>query len=345
MSTTALSTLGRNTILRNDISQLQSSIGQMQHQIATGKKADRYGDLGATATLDISLRNQGEQINSFKQTISVLQVRTDMIDKTLLGIRDIALALRNQAVGVQPVNSSRQDLINSAKDALAQITDKLQVSVDGRMLFGGTKTGAAPMVDSGTVLSAVQTGVNTALGALPVPPAAGTVSTAVQGAVASVFSTTANFYQGGAKFPATQIAPGYSVNYSVVGSDPAFQDILQGLYMIASTPLPVQTPSAAGEVSEPDFDATMSAAATLMGGGVDKLDVLTQQNGHYQKTLSDVSDTHDTTLTIIGTQIDNIENTDIYDTTTRLTALQTQLQATFSLVGELRSLNLIDYLK
>lgn len=356
MTTQALSTLGVNIMLRNDISDIQARIAKVQHQVSTGKKADRYGDLGTQASLNISLHNDGEKIDGYQQTLSTLKVRLDLMDKNLLAIHDVALDIRTRAFGTQPFDTGRQDLINSARDALTSITEKLQLSVDGRQLFAGTKTDTAPMLDSATILSTVQGLVGTQLGALAVPPAAGTVVPAIQGAVQDFFDgvnpptgqptpNSLNFYAGGAKHAGTEIDTGYKLDYSITGDDPAFRDILTGLYMIASTPMPVDPPAAPGDISRADFDAVMAAAASKIGSGIDRLDVLTQQNGRNQQIVEDVGTRLDATSTIIKTQINDIEGADVYQASTLLAQLKSQLEATFSITGELRSLSLIDYLR
>jgi len=48
---------------------------------------------------------------------------------------------------------------------------------------------------------------------------------------------------------------------------------------------------------------------------------------------------------VLQTQIDNIEQVNLADASTRLTQLKTQLDASYHIVADLSSLNLIDFLK
>ena len=72
---------------------------------------------------------------------------------------------------------------------------------------------------------------------------------------------------------------------------------------------------------------------------------VTEKNGRNEQFLSDESNVHDSTLTVLQTQIDNIEQVDLADASTRLTQLRTQLDASFHITASLSSLNLVDFLK
>src|SRR6267142_2693519 len=106
-----LSTLGQNNLVRSQISTLQSGIQDLQTQVATGEKTQRYGDLGSQATLSISLRNQASLLDNFKQSISNLSIRTGLIDQSLSTIHDTALAVQNLAVASPSFSAQRVNIV------------------------------------------------------------------------------------------------------------------------------------------------------------------------------------------------------------------------------------------
>jgi flagellar hook-associated protein 3 FlgL len=234
---TTLSTLGQNRLIRTEMSKVQLDINRLQQQISSGKKTDQYGDLGALAPLDISLRNKGEQITNFKANIQTLKARTDIIDNTLTSVRSEVLDMRNIALANKMFDTGRADITSRATSAVKDIMQKLQTNVDGRFLFGGVTTDTPPMADSTALLSAAQTAVNAALVA-PVPD----VVTAVRNAVSGVLATTSNYYVGGAKHGAPEIDEGVTADYSITGDDPAFSNTLQSLLMLATLPPPQDDP-------------------------------------------------------------------------------------------------------
>jgi flagellar hook-associated protein 3 FlgL len=337
-----LSTLGQNNLLRNEFSSLQGQIQQLQTQIATGAKTQVFGDLGAQASPDISLRQQADVVNNFQNSISQLQVRTSLVDSSLGIINAAALGVQNSAFQTPSFPEQRADLVNAAKTAIDQITQRLQTTVDGRNLFGGTQTQGSVVTGSATLLPTVQAAVNTALTAVP-PPA--NVPAAIQAAVAGVFASAAAYYTGGPPYPATQIDQGLSINDSITAADPSFQTILTGLYTLAALPASSGPTATLPNINDSQFDAVASAAATQISGGLSQLQIVTESNGRNQKSLTDEKTAHDATLTILQTQIDNIENVNLADASTRLTQLRTQLDASFHITADLSNLSLVDLLK
>ena len=347
-----LSTLGQNNLLRSEFTTLQGNIQDLQTQVATGEKSQRYGDLGAQATLDISLRNQATLIDNFKKSISDLTVRTSLVDKTLGIINDTALGVQNLAFSTPTFPAQRQNLVASAKAAIDQITQRLQTSVNGRNLFGGTQTQSNPITGSATLLPTVQAAITAAIAAGPA-----SVPAAIQAAVSGpgsagppvvppgVMATAASYYLGGPAHAPTQVDQGLTVDYSITASDPAFQTILQGLYTIASLPQPVGPTATPPNISDSNFDATVSAAASTISQGLSQLQVVTEKNGRNEQFLTEESNAHDATLTVLQTQIDNIEQVNLADASTRLTQLRTQLDASFRITADLATLNLVDFLK
>jgi flagellar hook-associated protein 3 FlgL len=342
---TTLSTLGQSQLLIRQFSSLQGQIQEIQTQVATNQKTQRYGDLGSQTSLDINLHNQATQIDDYTKTISQLQVRAGLVDSSLSIIHDTAVNVQNLSFAAPQVSASRTNLVSQAKAAIDQINQRLQTQVDGRNLFSGTQTQSQAMTPQSTLLPTVQAAVTVALNAnaLLTPPLA--VATVVQSAVATVFATPGNFYTGGPAAAPTQIAPGLSIDTSITGADPAFQMTLQGLYTIACLPQPVAAPATLPNISESDFDTIAAAAGTVVSQGLTSLETLTEKNGNNEALLTQESTQHAATLTVLQTQIDNIENVDLAAASTRLTQLQTQLDASYRITASLSSLTLVDFLK
>lgn len=338
---TTVSSLGQNALIRYETRRLQEQINKLQQQITSGYKTDRYGDLGALAPLSISLHNQGERVTSYKEVINFLEIRTGMMDQSLNGIRSTALDIRDLTIRSLGFDAGRQEILRASQNAIGQITQKLQVNVDGRYLFAGTKSDAAPMADNAALLADVRAAINTALTATPAPT---DIPAAIETAVAGVFATTSNYYTGGAKHAATQIDDNLSVDTSITGNDPAFEMVLRGLYTMAALDMPVDPPTAP-QISSADFDATVQRAASLMYAGIAGVENLITMNGSNQSTIENTSVSHELTMTLVQGQINDILNVDPVEASTRITQLRTQLEASFQLTAQLRELSLINFLR
>jgi flagellar hook-associated protein 3 FlgL len=338
---TTVSSLGQSNLIRAETSQLQGQINRLQEQITSGQKAQAYGDLGAQAPLDISLRNEAESTDAIKTSLSFLSIRTSVVDQSLNAIHDTALNLHSLTVKNLGFDAGRQDIINEAQTAVSQITQKLQANVDGRFLFGGTQTGTSPVVSDTTLLAQVRAAINTALTAVPAPA---NIPAAIQTAVHGVFATTSNYYNGGAPYAPTQIESGLKVDTSITANDPSIQQVLEGAYTIAALDMPVDDPATLPAIDRTDFDATVRNAADTMFSGLTGTENLISKNGRNQALISNAEDHHNATLTLLQTQINNIEQVDLADASTRITQLQTQLQASFQLTAQLRGLSLVNFL-
>jgi flagellin-like hook-associated protein FlgL len=337
---TTLSTLGQNRLIRTEMSRLQLDINRIQQQITSGKKTDQYGDLGALAPLDISLRNKGEQLTNFKTNIQTLKARTDIVDNTLGNVRAEVLDMRNIALTNHMFDTGRADVTTRAQAAVKDIMTKLQANVDGRYLFGGVITDQPPMADAAALLAATQAAVNTAL-ATPVPD----VLTVVQNAVDGVLVTTTNYYVGGVKHAAPEIDQGVPADYSITGDDPAFRTTLRSLLMLACLPAPQNDPVTPPDVNRTDWDAVANAAGNDLTTALTGIDNLQLANGRVQQLLEQTEQSHDAALTIIQTQINDIEQVDLVEASARITQLRTQLEASYAVTADLRELSLINYLR
>jgi flagellar hook-associated protein 3 FlgL len=341
---TTLSTLGQNQLLIREFSSLQGQIQDVQTQVATNQVSQVYSGLGSQASLDINLHDQATQISDFNDTISQLQVRASLVDSSLGIINAAATTVQNLSFASPQVSANRINLVSQAQSAIDQINQRLQTQVNGRNLFGGTETQSQTMVPQSTLLPLVKTAVQNAIttNAALVPP--GNVAAAVQAAVAGVFATQSNYYSGGPPTTPTQIAQGLSVDTSITGADPAFMTTLEGLYTIAALPQPVTSPTPPA-INTTDFDAIASSAGSVIAQGLTALQSVTEKNGNNQALMTQETTDHSATLTILQTQIDNIEQVDLAGASTKLSLLQTQLQASYSITSSLSNLSLVNYLK
>jgi flagellar hook-associated protein 3 FlgL len=344
-------TLAQSLLVRSNISSIQDQLNTLQQQVSSGLKTDNYGGLGAQATLDINLRNQVDRLDTYSTDITALQTRTGIVDQTLTAINDSAVNVRN--VVIQNLNSASGNttIIQAAQQAIDDITNKLQANVDGRYLFAGTKTDQAPMLGSSTILPQVQALiVNPASppgppGVLQQTPTPSNIPAAIQTAVSGFFATSSNYYAGGPAYPASHIDDSVTVNTSITGDDPAFTQLLTGLYTLASLPQPVPDPATPPSLGQSDFNATVQSASSMISSALNGVQTLIAQNGTNQALLDTTQQNQQATLTLVKTQVDNIENVDMAEASTRVTQLQTQLQASYELTALLKDLTLTNFLK
>jgi flagellar hook-associated protein 3 FlgL len=346
-----ISTLATHLQLNSSIRTLQRQLLDAQKELSTGRKADLVAALRDRAAEDIDLRNALNEITEFKGTAEVVASRMDTMQTALGGVRDIAGDMRNLALTSRDA-VSRRYLQEAAATALDRIASFLNTQVAGRMLFSGIETDTSPMqtanaVNSGTGVSPQQA-VNQVVANLgPIVDAASALAVA-NGAdgVGSIFDDTnsdpnlryaTTFYNGADSGSVTaRLDRGYQLDYGVRADDPAFRELQQGLYMLSSVP--------SGSVPDDAFTAWQDEAVKHLNAGFQGIIDLSAGLGYQQSVVNEVMIGHEATIVQANNQIATLEAADPFQTAMRLSQLQSQLEATFSITARLKDLTLTKFL-
>src|SRR5262249_35884132 len=119
---------------------------------------------------------------------------------------------------------------------LKEVVSLLNTQIDGVYLFGGRETNAAPMTNVGDITT-VGTPLNTAAALNGGFPLTTTASGDARYTAIDPLLTGTNFYYTGDTGPAAtltaRVDEGLDVNYGYTGDNPAFKEVLRGLYALA----------------------------------------------------------------------------------------------------------------
>lgn len=324
------STLAMNTLLANRLTTSQAQLQKLQDQVASGQKASTFAELGTQAGICIALHNEAGSIEAYQQSNEMILSRIAAMDQAMTAIHDVAESVKSDAYAVMSSDDQRTALRNSARGGLDSVINALQVSVSGRALFSGDQTDVIPLVSN--LLTTLQANI----AALPTPADATSVETAIQ----NFFATASNYFQGGGAINPTPVDKNISIDYGILASNSAFKDVLQGLVTIALTPAPDGI-----DTTEAEYATIIQNAAASLSSGVGQLNQLISFNGSNQSLLQTINDQHATTLTMVKTQINTIEETDMTEAAAQLSQLRTQIEATYAMTSQLNQLSLVKYLK
>lgn len=346
-----ISTLATYLQLNSSIRTLQRAMLDAQKEMSTGRKADLMAALRDRAAEAVNLRNTLNDTAEFKSSAQLVASRIDTMQTALDGVRDIVGAMRNTALTARD-SVSRAYLQEAATAAIDRINSFLNGQVAGRTLFAGTETDTLPMQNAAAVnagsgyspLQAVQQ-VIANLGPMTDTASALAIANGPNG-VASVFDDsnadpdlryTATFYNGATTGSVTaRLDQGYEVDYSVRADHPAIRRVQEGLYMLASVP--------AGSVPDDAFTAWQDEAiARLVDGYQDVVDV-SANLGFKESVINDAITRHEATMAQLNNEVADLEAADPYETALRLSQLQTQLEATFSITARMNELTLTKFL-
>jgi flagellar hook-associated protein 3 FlgL len=346
-----ISTLASHLQLNSSIRSLQNQLMDAQKEMSTGRKADLVAALRDRAAEDVDLRNTLNDITEFKGTTEIVASRIDTMQTALSGVRGIAEQMRNTALTSRDA-VSRRYLQEAATTAIERINSFLNAQTAGRTLFSGIETGRAPMqaidvVNAGSGLSPQQAVDQVIANLGPITDAASALAVA-NGAdgISSIFDDTnssanlrysATFYNGAATGATTaRLDNGYEIDYSLRADNPAFRELQQGLYMLAAVP--------AGSIPDDAFAAWQDEAAKHINAGFQGVIDVSAELGYKQSVVADALTRHDASIAQLNNQIANLEAADPFQTALRLSQLQTQLEATFSITARMNELTLTKFL-
>lgn len=319
-----LSSLAMNTLLSSRMGTVEAQIQQIEQQMASGQKASTFAGLGSQAPIDIALHNEAKTIETYQTGNQLITARIKAMDQAMTAVRDAAESVKNEAYALTNADTQRTALIAAARTAFDTVVNSLQISVAGRALFSGTETETSPL--RSTMFSDI-------VGNLTLPSDPTTVASDID----NFFATPTNYYQGGIAIQPAAIDKNLTVNYGITGDNLAFRDILQGLATIAL--------SDGVNTTDSTYATTIQNAAAMLSSGVGQLNQLISTNGSNQALVEGTNAEHEATLTMVQRHINDIEETDMTSAATQLSLLRTQLQATYTITGQIGQLSLVNYLK
>ncbi len=325
-----IATVTQNLRIDNTITSIQRQIADAQLQISTGKLSQVYsGYDGQDARLLINLKEQRTSVDSYITTIKNTQVKTKTIDASLVTFTDIAQDLRKklyeQVEGLY--DNSALALQTFANAAIDQLTNLLNQSADGKYLFNGTDTDVQPMIDAATTKGAY------------VQPALSGGFAGVTTAVTTFFATDANWNNVTTPAPGSlqaRIDEGVDISFGELANDDAFEEVFEVMYAFANV----------------NFQAGDDANyEQLVNWGIGKVETafglindMVGQNGVISAQMQTREASHNDSLTLLDTQILDVEEIDPYEAVSKFQTLQAQLEASFQTTSVLRGLTLTRYL-
>lgn len=325
-----IATLTQNLRIDNSINSIQDKIADAQLQISTGKLSQVYsGFKGQDTKSLINLKEQRTTTQSYLTTINNLQVKTATIDATLVQFTDITQDLRKKLY--EQVEGLYEDsslaLSTFANATIDQLTNLLNQTADGKYLFNGADTDTQPMIDAATTKAAYA------------QPALSGGSAAVIAAAEAFFNTDGNWNNVTTPAPGSlsaRIDEGVDVTYGELANDNAFEEVFDVLYAFANVNF------AAGD--DANYQNLVNWGIGKIEAAFDLINDMVGQNGVVSAQILDRESVHQDSLTLLETQILDIEDVDPYEAVSLFQTLQAQLEASYQTTATLRNLTLTRFL-
>lgn len=346
---TFISTASLSSETKASIARIQQRLVDAQTELATGRHADVGVTLGAQTGVSVSLRQDIAQIQSIKDTNSLVLTRMEGSQAALNTLATTSQTFLNALTPAQSAGSISDTLVEQAKAAMQSLQDQLNTSLDGQYLFAGINSDVKPLDDYyGTPPSAAAQAVKDAFvakfGMSPDDPNVSSISaTDMQDFLNNEFSGlfsdanwSADWSGASDKAVNSRISRTETANTSVTANDSSFRQLAQAFTMISG--LGFQNLNSAAK------QVVMQQATQLVSNGMGSLTKVQSFLGVTQQRVSDANDQIDTQIDFLNKSVDGLESVDTATITTQISDLSTALEAAYAVTNRLSNLSIMDYL-
>ena len=306
---TRVSSFGHNQSMVNSLLQNQSRLFDVQRQINTGKKADEFRGYTREAETLLSARTLKSRTEGYVATAKDIRRKLDTNELQMEGMHDAADDLKQTIVDALGQNQAIS-FSESLQQAIASVLSSLNTQVNGNYIFAGSRTDTKPVAAQ-------------SLADLVAAPS-----------VASLFQNDTEKLSG-------KVGDNVEVEYGLLASDIA-TDLLTSLKALADYDAgpfgPLNGPLTAAQRS---FLQTEMANLTT---AIDTVQSYISQNGLRQNRAEDVSETLEAGSNFLEVFISDIEDVNLTEAAMRLNGDQLALQASYSIMGQLSKLSLLNFL-
>lgn len=321
---------------------LQLQIGQSQTRMAnlqmasTGRAGQNYADIAPRAKDAMSFENGFLKFRRYQENIKQADMRIDQYEASINKIQTAAESFR--ALLVNALNTNNADLIAlapQARSALDNVTSELNRQENGQYVFAGTATNTRP-VDTTRWGGTLAMPINlTAPAAFTVPTLPATPASFPVTIAANASAEYFGYFSGNTALSNVRADDNMSVSVGTTAADPAFAKLIYAMRLGATV----------DSASVDERRDRLQGALNVMNEVIGNLADVRATIGSQGKLLTDTSRYHEETAGRLEDLISEIQSSDIPLTLTRLSAEQTQLEASFMTITRINQVSLVQFLR
>lgn len=348
MSQNSISTYSLSSSLIQTIQASQAKLSKTQIEISTGRYADVGLALGSGTAAGISLRQQENVLKTITTTNGIASTRLDTTQSVLSSIGANAQSFLESLLGATSATGDPAVLQASAQVNLQSLTASLNTTLNGDYLFGGVNSGQQPITDYSAPGSlngnALDQAFQTTFGISQSDSAVSSITASnmqnfLDSSFANLFQGTnwsTNWSQASDTVLTTQINDHQTANTSVSANEKAFKELFSAYTMIGQL--------GTANLNSSAFKTVVNQAVTTVKSAISDLTNIQGGVGLVQNQIVNANDTMSLRMNYLTSQVNTLESVDPAEASTRMTALQTQIETAYSLTSQLHKLSLVNYL-
>ena len=237
----------------------QATMANQQIQEASGLVSSDFGGLGATAQHVINLQVSVERSQSYIDASSLADSKVQVMYSAVGSMTDVITNFRSLLTGASLSSASGSaSIIQSAQAMMEQMAGLMNTQYNGEYVFGGGRTGTAPVDLSDSTYTAN---------------------------AASASTSDTSYYQGDSQVASVRVSDSQTISYGVTADNTGFEEALRALKLVAtSSSVDSTTISQALALASTALDDT-SAVQTKLANSASAIETASSGQTEYQSYL------------------------------------------------------------
>lgn len=303
--------LSSSRLINSLILKSQNRINEQQIRLTTQQKSQDYLGIGDDASRLLTVESSLRRIDQFVKNNAFIDMRMETMLNSMDAVGDILKEVRTLVRDVLEDGTLEGiDKNDFTEIKMDQLEGFLNVKMNGRFLFSGTKTDTQP-VNAGDLADA------------PTFDADGVTTTA----------EPSFFYQGDDNQVKARIDEGVTLEYGVKANNEGFEKLIRAIRLVKST-----------DLSDANVLGKFQHALNLLNESADKIGAVELNTGVKFQQLASTTRSLKDTKSILDGVVDEIERADTFEAVSILNQVQTQLEASYATAVRVSSLSLTRFL-
>ncbi len=349
MKTSFISNIGVQTSMRDTIADAQAQLIKAQKEITTGTFADRGVALGWETGRSVNLTIDITRIEALQNSNAIVDDRLQGSQAALGAMETYMQTARDALIALS--GSDDATLLTTAVDtttnALQAFVATGNTSANGEYLFAGINTDVQPLTEY-TATSAAKVTFDTAFNTFfGFPPTSASVNTITATQMDTFITGTLEPLYTGAQWNtdwstasdtnmSTRISTAETVSTSTNANQKGFRSFALG-GVIAKELLNLDIGSDVRQI-------VTEKSISYINDGITGINAQRTVLGLSQQRLASANDTLAAQKDIIETSFNNLVEVDVYEASTLVNALKTQVETSYTLTARIQQLSLVNYL-
>ena len=303
--------LSSSRLINSLILKSQARINEQQIKLTTQQNSQDYLGIGDDAGRLLTVESSLRRIDQFVKDNTFIDMRMETMLNSMDAVSDILKEVRTLVRDVlEDGTLDGIDKNDFTEIKMDQLEGFLNVKMNGRFLFSGTKTDTKP-VNAGDLADA------------PTFDADGITTT----------SEPSFFYQGDDNQVKARIDEGVTLEYGVKANNEGFEKLIRAIRLVKST-----------DLTDANVLGKFQHALNLLNESADKIGAVELNTGVKFQQLASTTRSLKDTKSILDGVVDEIERADTFEAVSILNQVQTQLEASYATAVRVSSLSLTKFL-